>query len=68
MQHCPVDVWERERQKASRAQRATKLLAVDGILWGGKPPRRLWKQLKSACVRHASFQIMRTLEVRALGK
>ena len=48
------------------AQRAAKLLAVDGVLWGEKPPRRLWEQLKAACMRHASFQIMRTLEVWAL--
>ena len=66
VQNCSVDVWEREREDARHAQRAAKLLAVEGILWGERPPKRLWESLKNACKRHASFQLMRVLEVGPL--
>ena len=66
VQHCPVEAWEREQQEATASQRAAKLLAVDSILWGGRPRKDLTGQLRAAIKRHIIFQLMRLLEVCAL--
>ena len=63
LQHCPVEAWERECQAATATQRAAKLLAVDSILWGKRPPKDLYGQLQAAVLRQLSYQLMRLLEV-----